>query len=518
MDTPESKLKSTIRGYNDADAGWSAGRLELQAEPGKVFHPMGILTVQMLGEFGVALDGAPVTTLNTDRLQSLFGYLLVHRRAAVSRQQLAFLFWPDSSEAQARTNLRNLLFTLNKALPNAEEFLSINGTTLQWRTDSPCTLDVDEFEKAASRADSIESLRDAAAAYHGELLPGLYDDWVLAERERLDRVYMQTLEKLIDRLQAKQEYREAINYAQKLARHDTLREDTYRQLMQLYALNGDRAGVKRVYEQCATVLKRELDVEPSRETQQAYQLALKFEPADANSFAAPASIKPVEPTPPAATPAPMPPPLPRPWYRERAFLQNASYGISIAVPLVLLVILAFVVKMPLLVALGISVIVFAGLFFLLNWQTRAEIERQDIAEDIRRKLYDCRVRIAQIGALAFRIQNEEVKPLVEQICGQAEGLLVRLESNKSTSLATASRFEYTLTETRDILEKYVQMTRGGGGGGGNATLIHEIEDELLPLLHKSLGEFAVSLDQNEMIKLEAAIRVLGDTLKTEGLN
>lgn len=509
-------LQVTIRGYNDADAGWSAGRIKPHAEPGKVFHPMGILTVQLLGEFGVALDGTPVTTLNTDRLQSLFGYLLVHRRTAVSRQQLAFLFWPDSNEAQARTNLRNLLFTLNRALPNAEEFLSINGTTLQWRTDAPSTLDVDEFEKAASRADSIESLRDAVTAYHGELLPGLYDDWVLAERERLDREYTQTLEKLVDALQAKKEYREAIKYAQQLARHDTLREDTYRRLMQLYALGGDRSGVRRVYEQCQSVLKRELDVEPSRETQQAYQQALRFEPGDANSFAAPASIKPVEPTASAAQPPAMPPPAPIPWYRERSFLQNASYGISIAVPLVLLVILAFVVQMPLIVALGISVVVFAGLFFLLNWQTRVEIERQDIADDIRRKLYDCRVRIAQIRALSVRIQNGDMKQLVEQICRQAEGLLEKLESNKSTSLATTSRFEYILAETRDILEKYVQMTRGGGAK--NATLIREIEDELLPLLHKSLGEFAVSLDQNEMIKLEASIRVLEDTLKKEGLN
>lgn len=516
MDKSERTLQTANRGYNDADAGWSAGSTKPHAEPGKVFHPMGTLTVKLLGEFAVALDGTPVTSLNTDRLQSLFGYLLVHRRTAVSRQQLAFLFWPDSNEAQARTNLRNLLFTLNRALPNAEEFLSINGTTLQWRTDAPCTLDVDEFEKAASRADSTDSLREAVGVYHGELLPGLYDDWVLTERERLDREYTQTLEKLIDGLQAKKEYREAIKYAQQLARHDTLREDTYRRLMQLYALSGDRSGVRRVYEQCQSVLKRELDVEPSRETKQAYQQALNYEPAASIAEVAPA-FKSLVPPPRVAPPA-MPPPAPIPWYRERAFLQNASFAISIAVPLVLLVILAFVVQMPLIVALGISVVVFAGLFFLLNWQTRVEIERQDIADDIRRKLYDCRVRIAQVRALSVRIQNGDVKLLVEQICGQAEGLLEKLESTKSTSLATTSRFEYILAETRDILDRYVQMTRDGGVDEPNATLIREIEDELLPLLHKSLGEFAESLDQNEMIKLEASIRVLEDTLKKEGLN
>ena len=37
---------------------------------------------------------------------SLLAYLLFHRDTPQPRQHLAFLLWPDSSESQARTNLR----------------------------------------------------------------------------------------------------------------------------------------------------------------------------------------------------------------------------------------------------------------------------------------------------------------------------------------------------------------------------------------------------------------------------
>lgn len=62
--------------------------------------------VRLLGEFSVTTDVAPVSGLNRARLQSLLAYLLLHRTSPQSRQQLAFLFWPDTTDRQAQTNLR----------------------------------------------------------------------------------------------------------------------------------------------------------------------------------------------------------------------------------------------------------------------------------------------------------------------------------------------------------------------------------------------------------------------------
>ena len=87
--------------------------------PSNRTHAAPVLSIRLLGSFRLDYQEQALNTINTDRLQSLLAYLLIHRDAPVPRQHLAFLFWPDSSEAQARTNLRNLLHKLRAALPQA---------------------------------------------------------------------------------------------------------------------------------------------------------------------------------------------------------------------------------------------------------------------------------------------------------------------------------------------------------------------------------------------------------------
>jgi predicted ATPase/DNA-binding SARP family transcriptional activator len=239
-----------------------------------------LLHVQLLGGFRITYGDQAVAGVNT-RLQALLAYLLLHRGAPVPRQQLAFLFWPDSAEAQARTNLRQLLHSLKQTLPEAEHFVQADAQTLQWRAAAPVRLDVAEFEDALARAAAAEqhadapalraALEQAVAAYQGDLLPSGYDDWLLPERERLRQAYSTALDRLVRLLERQGDAREAIACAERLLRHDPLREETYRVLMRLYAACGDRAGALRVYHTCAAVLERELAVEPSAATREAYE-------------------------------------------------------------------------------------------------------------------------------------------------------------------------------------------------------------------------------------------------------
>jgi DNA-binding SARP family transcriptional activator len=90
-----------------------------------------VLHVQLLGDFRLVHNGAPITNVRSQRQQSLLAYLAMHGSAPQSRQQLAFLFWPDSSEAQSRTNLRNLLHQLRRDLPGAERLLCISTRNVE---------------------------------------------------------------------------------------------------------------------------------------------------------------------------------------------------------------------------------------------------------------------------------------------------------------------------------------------------------------------------------------------------
>ncbi|MDE3091465.1 MAG: hypothetical protein KGJ80_19020, partial [Chloroflexota bacterium] len=248
---------------------------------------MRLLRIQLLGDFLLTRGGTPITRVNSPRLQSLLAYIVLHHDAPQSRQHLAFLFWPDCTEAHARNNLRQLLFELRHALPDADCFLDVESATVRWCADAPFTLDVAEFEErlTADRElptedahSAIERLQSAVALYRGDLLPGCYDDWIVPEREQLRDQFIGAFTKLIALLENAHDYPAAIACAQRLLRHDPLDEATYRRLMRLHTLSADRAGLVRVFKTCAAVLRRELDVEPSTETRQSYEQLLEMRP------------------------------------------------------------------------------------------------------------------------------------------------------------------------------------------------------------------------------------------------
>lgn len=186
-----------------------------------------MLHIRLLGDFCLHDDDRLVTQVNTARMQALLAFLVLRRHAPQSRLHVAALFWPDSTEAQARTNLRHQLHLLRQALPEADCNLQADAHTLQWRPDASFRLDVEDFESATSQDASLIALQEAIDAYRGELLPSCYDEWIVPERERLRQMYVEALGQLIVRLEQNQDYAAAICYAQRLQRHDPLHEATY---------------------------------------------------------------------------------------------------------------------------------------------------------------------------------------------------------------------------------------------------------------------------------------------------
>jgi DNA-binding SARP family transcriptional activator len=239
-----------------------------------------VLSVRLLGDLDLQLGDSPLPPLESARAESLLAYLLLHRKTAQPRQRLAFLLWPDSTEPQARTNLRHVLHTLRRALPDAERFIDVTPRALQWRADAPFRLDVATFEDALARADGADgdsaliALREALAAYTGDLLAGSYDDWLLEQRERLGQRYLEALERLARLLEKRGEPGQAVPYVERLLRQDPLREETYRLLMRLHEACGDRARALRVFHACTAALERELGVEPAAATREVYEALL----------------------------------------------------------------------------------------------------------------------------------------------------------------------------------------------------------------------------------------------------
>src|SRR3954471_17131066 len=147
--------------------------------------------IQMFGTLQITHRQIALTSVNTNRLQSLLAFLVLNQDVAQSREHLAFLLWPESTESQARTNLRQLLHHLRRALPVDCSLLVTDNHTARWRTHSACSIDVVEFQAAALRAAEAEKSGDLTSArealehaerlYEDDLLPDLYDDWLQSE-------------------------------------------------------------------------------------------------------------------------------------------------------------------------------------------------------------------------------------------------------------------------------------------------------------------------------------------------
>ncbi len=268
----------------------------------------------LLGEFSLTQAAGISLGLTAERAQSLLAYLVLHRHAPQPRAHLAFQLWPDSGESQARTNLRNLLHSLCQALPDPDRFLAADATMIRWRPDAPAEIDLVAFETALNQAHGAVDpatarghLETALAHYTGDLLLGNQDEWLLPHRERLRLAYLETLDRLVALAIQQGDSRAAVHWAQRLVREDPIGEQGYVQLMQVYALSGDRAGVHRVYQACVDTLARELGAEPSRATQEAYRSYLRLDqsaPGEESvaTLAEPAPTARVQPLPVAATP------------------------------------------------------------------------------------------------------------------------------------------------------------------------------------------------------------------------
>ncbi len=229
-----------------------------------------VLNIQLLGAFQVSYNNEPVKGLESPRLKSLLAYLVLHPGAPQLRQHIAFIFWPDSTEAQARTNLRGLIYSLHKVLPDYEVFIEVSRQSIQWRAESPFLLDVADFRRGLEAAQSTSELKEAISFYSGELMRGFYDDWIMDERELLRAEFSEGLESLVMLLEEERDHRSAVRYIRRLVREEPYSEKNYLKLMQLYVQIGDRASALSVYQSCVQILRDELGVEISSEIQVLY--------------------------------------------------------------------------------------------------------------------------------------------------------------------------------------------------------------------------------------------------------
>jgi len=87
---------------------------------------MARLALKLFGSYRIALDGAFIDELETDKARALLAYLAIECSHPHSREKLVGIFWPEQDEAHARSSLSQAVYQLRCALGDR----STKGTLL----------------------------------------------------------------------------------------------------------------------------------------------------------------------------------------------------------------------------------------------------------------------------------------------------------------------------------------------------------------------------------------------------
>jgi DNA-binding SARP family transcriptional activator/tetratricopeptide (TPR) repeat protein len=259
-----------------------------------------VLHVSLLGGQAITDDRDGSVRPRSSRAVALVAFLVVHAGSPQARQRIAGLLWPESTDAQALTNLRRELHHLRQIVGD-EPSLVVTSRDLCWRDTKSCRVDVRVFDierkaalAAADAGDDEGILLHAAAAiaaYRGDLLPGVYEDWLLEARSQLERQCVDVCDLACATRARTGDLAGAVAAARRRVQLQPLEEVGYRTLMQLQADLGDRSGAVSTYHHCASVLERELGIAPDPSTRKVFQRLMAHAcpaappPAAANSGA-----------------------------------------------------------------------------------------------------------------------------------------------------------------------------------------------------------------------------------------
>jgi class 3 adenylate cyclase len=246
-----------------------------------------MLQVRLLGQFDIRADGKRVE-ISSRAAQSLLAYLMLTAGIAHRRERLAGLLWPDTSDDNARHNLRTELWRVRKAigrqLSTDTDYILAEELTVTFNPEADHWLDVTQLERPDL---DLQSLISSLSLYQGELLPGFYDDWIGLERERIQSVFEIKMGQLLDQLVAAEHWTAAQEWSERWLALGNTPEPAYRALMLAYGARGDMTRVASVYQHCVDDLHEQLGVEPSAETRALYDGLLKGAKAPLRSAAQP---------------------------------------------------------------------------------------------------------------------------------------------------------------------------------------------------------------------------------------
>ncbi|HSG42230.1 MAG TPA: BTAD domain-containing putative transcriptional regulator [Anaerolineales bacterium] len=222
--------------------------------------------IRFFGGLQVIREGQPISP-PPYRTYGLLAFLCLWDKLPVRRERLGGLLYPDLPEKKVRGRLSDYIWQLKKHLPGFPLVTAADQINLDKQS---IWVDVKAFKTKIDDPSSHLSEK-FIELYQGELLPELYDDWVLVERERWHSHYLRALRNLVNNLLAAGDNGKAISRMERLLREEPFDESVIRLLMQTHLKIGRRGAALAAFENFQLLSKKQLGMEPDKKTRQLYQ-------------------------------------------------------------------------------------------------------------------------------------------------------------------------------------------------------------------------------------------------------
>jgi LuxR family maltose regulon positive regulatory protein len=240
-----------------------------------------VLHIRALGKMQVRVNKRLITNsdFQTQAARDMFFMLLAHPEG-LTKEEIGAIFWPDATSSEIKFRMKNTVYRLRHAV--GKDVIILDQENYRFNNDLDYEYDVESFLKehalGLKAKDSLQKLahfREAAKLYKGTFLPDIGETWVHSSRESMQQIciniLLQTAEIYLDMA----DFNLALEFCQRALAIDNCLELAYRLSFRIYAAMGDRAAVVKQYSRCCEVLSREINTEPSLQTQSLYLELIK---------------------------------------------------------------------------------------------------------------------------------------------------------------------------------------------------------------------------------------------------
>jgi DNA-binding SARP family transcriptional activator len=219
--------------------------------------------LRLLGSFRLDVDGDVLAVPRGG--QRLLALLCLHGRSG--RRRVSGLLWPETTTAQALTNLRHVLWRLQRLSTRPLVLGQGSDVLLEPSVSSDVAGLLHESWPVLERR-APSACTDLLRADAADLLADWDDEWLVADRERLRQLRLHLLEQWADLLAEQGRYGLAMEAALAALRTDDLRESAHRAVIRVHLAEGNLSEARRAFMLCRRVLRSQVGVDPSPQTRE----------------------------------------------------------------------------------------------------------------------------------------------------------------------------------------------------------------------------------------------------------